>query len=368
MYRQSMGGIGTYSRELLHQLLPLCEDFDVFVFLTEDDRPEWTCELPNVTSVFTSIPHHSVAEQTQLSKILRSYNLDLVHFLNVNHPVRYSGPFVVTLHDLTMLLIPNQGSSLPGRVKQRAFEVVFRHALTASKRIIAISRYTAKDAVDNAGVPEAKTSIVYEGGPASASLEFDRAKVSSYLGTDDPFFLFVSAWRRHKGIATLVEAFEIFKSRVTSPYRLVLVGNPSKAPKDILDTVENSPIASQIVRPGFVPDDVLPQLYHFSQALVMPSEYEGFGLPVLEAFSYGTPVIAAENSSLPEVVGSGGILFPTGDSGALADAMVSMIDDKKRDSYLELGREHLKAFSWERCARETLEVYKDCLSLRSQPI
>jgi glycosyltransferase involved in cell wall biosynthesis len=363
MYRKSTGGIGRYTRELLHHLLPLDTHNEYFVFLTEPDMAEWDIDLPNVRPVVVSAVHYTPQEQTVFLKELYKYQLDLVHFLNFNHPVLYRRPFVVTLHDLTMFLFPAHGQRKTSAVKKAGFGLIFKRALKSAKKIIAISEYTACDAEQRLNISHAKMEVVYEGGPVPVQfLPGSKDMVQRYIGSREPYFLFVSQWRPHKGILTLVKAFEHFKGRTGLPHKLVLVGNPEAAPEEVKNALVHSPAGSDIIAPGFAPEEVLPPLFRYATAFVMPSEYEGFGLPVLEAFTYGTPVVAADNSSLPEVVGKGGLLFPTRDSKVLAEHLAVLAQNPElREQLIAAGLEHLQRFSWQRCAEETLRVYRSIL-------
>ncbi|MEZ0286507.1 MAG: glycosyltransferase family 4 protein [Candidatus Paceibacterota bacterium] len=367
MYRKATGGLGRYTRELLHHLLPLDTENDYIVFLTEADLAEWDMDYPHVRLVVTEVPHFSpIKEQTTFLKELYAEKLDLMHFLNFNHPVLYNRPFVVTLHDLTMFLFPVHGNKKIHPLKKIGFNVVFRRAMKSAKKIVAISEYTAFDAEKQLGVSHAKMEVVYEGGPEPLQfLPGSKDMAQKYLGTRDPYFLFVSQWRPHKGILTIIEAFNQFKQQTGLPHKLVLVGNPEAATDEVRDSLVKASAASDIIAPGFAPEEVLPALFHYSTCFIMPSEYEGFGLPVLEAFAYGAPVIAADNSSLPEVTGQGGLLFPTRDAHALCEQMKRLaLEPRLREELVRRGDEQLQKFSWERCAKQTRSVYQAVLEKR----
>jgi glycosyltransferase involved in cell wall biosynthesis len=364
MYRKSTGGLGRYTRELLHHLLPLDPANDYVIFLTPSDMAEWDIDLPHVRPVVVDILHFDpIKEQSAFLKELRAQKLDLVHFLNFNHPLLYTKPFVVTLHDLTMFLFTPHGNRKIHPVKKLGFNVIFRHAMSASKKVISISEYSAFDAERLLKVPHAKMEVVYEGGPEPMQFQAgSKDMIQKYLGTRDPYFLFVSQWRPHKGIITLIEAFDAFKKETGLPHKLVLVGNPEAATDDVRKALVEVQSASDIIAPGFVPDELLLGLFHYATSFIMPSEYEGFGLPVLEAFAHGTPVIAADNSSLPEVVGKAGLLFPTRDAYALAAHMKKIATDADfRDKLLSKGPAQLAKFSWQHCAEQTLDVYYSVL-------
>jgi glycosyltransferase involved in cell wall biosynthesis len=364
MYRKATGGLGRYTRELLHNLLPMDQENDYVIFLTQADMAEWDLDLPNVRPVVTDVVHFDpVREQTVFLKQLHQQKLDLVHFLNFNHPALYTKPFVVTLHDLTMFLFPTHGTRKPNVIKKVGFNVLFRRALISAKKVIAISEYTAFDAEKRLKVPHAKMEVVYEGGPEPLRfLPGSKDMAQKYLGTREPYFLFVSQWRPHKGVITLIEAFDLFKKETGLSHKLVLVGNPESATEEVKKALVEVPAAADIIAPGFAPDELLPALYHYATAFVMPSEYEGFGLPVLEAFAYETAVIAADNSSLPEVVGDAGLLFPTRNARVLADHIKAIATQAGlREKLIAKAPAQLDKFSWQRCAEQTLTVYRSVL-------
>jgi glycosyltransferase involved in cell wall biosynthesis len=353
-FRAATGGIGRYTRELIAHLAAIDHVNLYRVFLTPADAKEWTLRQPNFQPVVVDIPHYTFAEQTELLQTLNAEHLDLVHFLNFNHPVLYRRPFVTTLHDLTVYFQP-VGRSQTDPLRRKAFMYTLRRSLRSAKRVIAISDFSAADAERHLGIPQTKIDVIYEGGPPATSLPFgNKAMVQEYLGTRDPYFLFVSQWRPHKGIETLLEAFSRFKTETNLAQQLVLTGKPDER------ILAHS--SAGVLAPGFVPEAMLPLLYHNATALVLPSEYEGFGLPVLEAYAYGAPVICAENSSLPEVAGPGALYFATKDSAALAVRLAEIATDHSMaDRLIKDGARQLTKFSWERCARQTLETYQRVL-------
>jgi glycosyltransferase involved in cell wall biosynthesis len=299
MLRRSTGGIGRYTRELLKAMLPMAPDMEFVIFLTSEDAKEFSSNLPNVQLKITDIPHYSLQEQTKLPGILNAEKLDLVHFLNFNHPLTYKKPFVTTLHDLTLLLFPGHGRKKPNPIRFALFKKVFLDSLHRAEKIIAISQYTAQDAHNRLSIPHEKMDIVLEGGPEPLMFAFNtRNVVTEALQSEAPYFLFVSNWRPHKGLNTLISAFEKFKKETNLPHLLALVGNREAASPSVLEAIENSPYKAEIKQLGFVSDEILPNLFNNSTAFIMPSECEGFGLPILEAYAYGAPVIAADNTSL----------------------------------------------------------------------
>ena len=362
MLHSSHGGIGRYTRNLLERLADLDHHNQYFVFITAEDETEWPLSQPNFQPVVVDAPFYSYAEQTTFLRTLYQYRLDLVHFLNFNHPVLYRRPFVVTMHDLTVYFYP-VGRSQKSRLRRAGFVWSLRHAARSAKKVIAISDHTAQDVERHLGASQAKIEIVYEGGPEPMELPFgNKAMVQEYLGIREPYFLFLSQWRPHKGMLTLMNAFAKFKAETGLPHKLVLAGKQKMLVNEVKHTLAASPVSSDILTPGMVPEALLGPLYRNATAFVMPSEYEGFGLPVLEAFAYGAPVIVAENSSLPEVAGNGGLYFPTSDVAALSERMKELVGTPGlAEELVKHGQAQLKKFSWERMAKQTHDIYLNIL-------
>ncbi|MCC2631454.1 MAG: group 1 glycosyl transferase, partial [Patescibacteria group bacterium] len=199
-YRTETGGIGRYSQELIKHLAALDQHNEYTVFLTAADLPEWSLVQDNFKVEVVPVPHYSLAEQTKLLRILQNGKFDLVHFLNFNHPVLYRRPFVTTLHDLTVYFAP-AGRSQKSKVRRLAFLYTLKRSMMAAKKVISVSEHSARDAEKHMGIPHAKMEVIYHGGPKPVQFEFgNKAKIQEYLGTRDPYFLFVSQWRPHKGI------------------------------------------------------------------------------------------------------------------------------------------------------------------------
>lgn len=358
-WRRETGGIGRYTRELMAELVRLGTDDEFHVILTPADQPEFDLDDPRVTAHVVDIPYYSYAEQLRLPGVLAGLRPDLVHFLNFNQPLRYGGRRVTTIHDLTVRYFP-VGRSQTDPLRRLALGATMRRAV-ASDGVIAISRSTKADLVRDFGIEPTRIQVIGEAAdqsfaprPASELAAFrKRANLTA------PYILFVNQWRPHKGLPDLVAAFEQLKQAHGLPHKLVLTGKPSPHFPDILATIERSPARADIVLPGFVADEDLPRYYAGAAAVAFPSHYEGFGLGILEAMQSGTPVVASEVSSLPEVAGSAALFVEPGNPGQLAEQLRRVLTDPKLAKELSVrGLAQAARWTWADTARKTYDLYR----------
>jgi glycosyltransferase involved in cell wall biosynthesis len=364
-YAKRHTGVSRYTRALIHHLQKIASDIDYTVILTPEDHAEWPKDdMPKNWHVkILNIPFYTRAEQIGFLNYLNHEKFDLVHFTMFNHPIRYNKPFVVTIHDLTMTLFP-----LRSRWHYRflAYRYTMRHAAKASAHIIVPSKATANDVESHLNVPKDKISVTYE----AVEPEFKPDQNSNHLtqlkekyGLTKPFIYFVNAWRPHKGLLDMIQAYEMVKC--DHDVQLLIAGKPNPAFPEIVHAVEQAKEhLGDVVTPGFIPDNELISLYSIATAFVFPSHYEGFGLGALEAISCGAPTISADNSSLPEVLGDAALYYPTGDIAKLAEHIGTLLDNSKLQHELhEKGLKQAKKFSFDTMAEETLAVYKQVLGI-----
>jgi len=219
--------------------------------------------------------------------------------------------------------------------------------------VITDSRHTADDAVRILGLDPAKIHVVHCGADPAFRPRTGRSSDAP------PFLLYVGAHGPHKGYA---EAFAVAARLATSglPHRLKVVGAIARRVKPLV-TVELNRAShpDRVDLLGFVPFDELVRLYSEAEAVIVTSRYEGFGLPALEAMASGTPVVAFDNSSIPEVVGDGGILVADGDVEAFAAAVRGVVTDERRWKDLsDAGVARASAFSWDQAAIAHAEIYR----------
>jgi len=266
---------------------------------------------------------------------------------------------VATVADVIPLLFPEHYLNRK-HMNWRIYYAALRRADRWNKctHIIAISQAAKATISEYLGVPGEKITVVYPGidhgqfrTPAAETI----ARVRDRYGLERPFFLYLGGYDYRKNIATLIRAFANMRR---SDVELVLAGGMTPRQRVDLEGVARR-AAAPVRFLGYVDDDAVPALYALAVAFCYPSLAEGFGLQVLESMAMGCPVVAANSSCLPEVVGDAGLLADVHDADDFASALRRILDDSTlRQDLVARGREHVKQFSWRRCAEETLAIYR----------
>jgi len=294
----------------------------------------------------------SLIEAYRLSRIVQGLS-DIVHLPNQNF-ARYAlflkNPFIVTVHDLVRFCFGFARETISERI---LLKLDIRGIKRAS-HIIAISQNTRNDLIKYLKIPDDRISVIYNGVDHSIFKPYDVKLLNK------PYILYIGSERPRKNLDRLFAAFAKLKGEFPE-LKLVKVGTPGRSEKYRRDTMKK--LGSLGITRDIIFIDHMPELelaYYYSSAtlLAYPSFYEGFGLPPLEAMACGCPVITSNTSSLPEVVGEAGIMVNPYDTDSLVKAMRQVLTDAKlRDDMIRKGFEQSKRFSWEKTARETLEVY-----------
>jgi glycosyltransferase involved in cell wall biosynthesis len=278
-----------------------------------------------------------------LPRLLSRIRPELSHFQYVVAP-RCPSPAVVTIHDLSFERDPG----LMGRRDRFFFRTMVPRSARRAARVLTVSEQTKRDIVELYHLDEAKIVVTPNGVDARFRPDGDRN------GTE-PYLLFVGALQARKDPVTAIEALSL----VDAGLRLVLVGPDKGAERQSRQAVSRLRLNGRVEFTGHVEMDELASLYRAAEALVFPSRYEGFGLPVVEAMASGTPVVAAAAGAVPEVAGDAAILVEPGDPVALAGGIERALADRER--LVRAGLERAKRYSWARMAEQTLAVYRELL-------
>jgi glycosyltransferase involved in cell wall biosynthesis len=369
MYSSSFTGIGRYVFELTENLFKIDHDNEYVLFFNSAEYrkfclSEHTKNAPNapkVEKVLVNAPHYSFKEQTRFLSALNKAKLDLMHFTHFNAPIFYNKPFVVTIHDLTLNYFP--GKKMNNPLRRAAYKITLKHAVKKACAIITVSRNTKTDLRLLLKTPSDKIKVIYEGVHEKFKPLNNRQAVRAIknkYNLDKPYLLYTGVWRGHKNLPALLQAFYILKTKYGFDGYLVITGrkDPLYAP-DIMQAITLLQLKKDVIFTGLVKEDELVPLYNGALTYVFPSLYEGFGLPPLEAMRCGVPVVASSSSCIPEVCGKGNaIYFDPYSPDDMAEKIFSVISQKSlREKLIARGLKHVKKYSWERMARQTLAVY-----------
>jgi glycosyltransferase involved in cell wall biosynthesis len=305
-------------------------------------------------------PHHPLERWTlPLELIARAPRPSLLHSLD--HVAPAWGPWrsVVTLHDLAFLLQP--ATHTPA---SRAYYAAAGESARRAQRVIAVSQRTASDAVRLLGLDPARVRVVHEAAaPVFAPRrpeQLRRLAERFHLDLDRPYILFVGTLEPRKNVPLLLEAFGYLRKHVDA--HLLLVGARGWLDEPIFQAHARSGVGDAARFLGTLAEDDLAVLYSHAGVFVLPSVYEGFGLPVLEAMACGAPVVCSNAGPLPEVAGDAAVLLPPDDATLWASAMEEVLTDRFRAANLrQKGFARARRFSWARAAHATRDVYREAL-------
>lgn len=289
-------------------------------------------------------------QQLAVPGLAKRYRLDVLHCPDFSRPMHVAIPVVNTIHDLSYFL-PDNYFSFPNRTYKRTLT---RFTVRNDSEIVAVSKFTREELVKRFGVQSGRIHVIYHG--------FDRLCSSEPLQGEPPFVLYIGTLEKRKNVVTLVQGFTAMRSQSGFPHRLVLAGKPGRGFDRIQAAIRSSGCGNSIDLPGYLSREKLLQLYRTADALVFPSLYEGFGLPVLEAMSLGTPVICSRAASLPEVGGDAVAYFDPHRPEDIADTLERVLASPgMRSEMRQQGLARAKLFTWEECARRYRAVYADVL-------
>jgi glycosyltransferase involved in cell wall biosynthesis len=274
---------------------------------------------------------------------------------------------VVTVHDLTVIEHPEWF----GRKYALWNRLLIPLVLQRAQHVITVSRYTKNRVQDCYGLPKRDITVVHNGVDDRFRPVSDGRVQEVRDALDlpsDPYVLSLSAHEPRKNLGRLIAAWKHMLDRTAfesmpfeNPPCLVLAG--STAQSDVFQDFSLGEIPSDVILPGYIPDEFLPALYRGAEAFVYPSLYEGFGLPALEAMACGTPVLTSNTTSIPEVTGSAAVLVDPTSVEAIACGLQRLLTDPNLRTRLEkAGIERAQLFTWERTASETWAVLKRQLS------
>jgi len=349
-------GVGVYTARLVEALARTARFDEVFIFA---HKPLFglSDELP-VNIVSRRSPNAHIFVQFILPRLLKEYDIDVLHGPNFYLPLISKTPSVVTVHDLSAQLFPEQHSH-----KHRLSQKLLRPSLKKADRIIAVSEATARDIEGFWSGVKNKVKIVYNGIDSDFKPASDDkiSKIRKQYRLPEKFVLFVGTLEPRKNVARLVEAYSDARDNLDGA-KLVIAGGKGWLFDEIFTKVEKLGISDEVLFTGYIPREDLPALYSAAEVFCYPSLYEGFGFPPLEAAACGTPVLTSNRSSIPEIMNDAALLVNPESIEEISRGLVRLFrDDGLRKDLIERGQERASMFNWKKTALKTLAIYKNLL-------
>lgn len=281
---------------------------------------------------------------------------DIYHFFNFIVPPKIKGHIVNTVHDMVFKKFPNTMT----KANYKRLEKNLKRSCDNSDIIITVSDNSKKEIMEYFNMPERKIRIVPNGVDLNFYKPIRNVNVIKKYKIEKPYFLYIGTLEPRKNIPNLIRAFNILLQKLNKKDIILVIGGRKGWRYDeIYKCVEELKLEDDVLFLGYVPIEDMPALYTQAISFVFPSLYEGFGIPPLEAMACGTPVIASNTSSLPEVVGDAGMLVNPYDIEELSNAMMKIYEDNHfREKLKSLSLDRSKQFTWINAANKLLEVYK----------
>ena len=344
-------GIGTYIQNLLPRLIAAKPELNFHLLGPAADLSTlaWTA-APNVTLSDCTSPLYSVKEQLELRQ-KTPRETELFWSPHYNIPLLYRGKLLVTVHDVFHLAAPDM--SVPKKLYAKG---IFRAVRRKADAIVTVSEFSKDELIRLTGRGDQEVTPIHIGVDEAWFGVPDRPRPY-----EKPYVLFVGSVKPHKNVGGLIRALEYAQHQI--PHDLVIVGRrEGLLTADEAVAATAAALGERVHFTGFVEEEHLKQFVKHADALVLPSFYEGFGLPPLEAMACGCPALVSNAASLPEACGDAALYCDPHNPQDIADQLVLLMEDKALQSSLrQKGLERARRFTWEACAEKTLEVLEKML-------
>jgi glycosyltransferase involved in cell wall biosynthesis len=372
--RMNEFGIGTYTRNIVRTLSRLDQQNNYVLIGSPQKVAEMGPLPPNFQTVPLLEPETTAKGYFQCRALLKHMDCDLVHIPYLfGIPRRLPCPYVMTVHDVLEHMSRSNGGS--GMRRSLYFQLT-RQVLKGAARILAVSKFTKSEVEKLFGIAPGHIDVVYnaidERFLHGHATEAERRMLAERYQVHYPFLLYAGRISPHKNVVRIIEAFSALKAELEKEdkypgLKLIIIGDELSTHPDLRRTVIRGGVQNDVRFLGFIPIDVLRVFYDAAKIFVFPSLYEGFGLPPLEAMAHGTPVLASNTSSLPEVVGQAAVLVNPENIFEIMHALHRVLTDQVlREKLKRRGYEQAQKFSWEASTRKILQVYVEVAEERRE--
>jgi len=361
-------GVGVYAVNLIRQISELDHKNEYTILIQDDENSFETIHRSNINfikicnKIFRILLFRFFFEQVLIPFILILKKVDVFHSIHYSFPLLTFGrKRIVTVHDLTFFIFPE----LHTFVKRYYFRLFIHLAARIADQIICASKSTQTDLIDLSGIQQDKIKIIN-----LAKTNWDNSlftdknfnTLKNKFSIKDEFLLFVGMIEPRKNLDKLVMAFDKLRKEYDK-YQLVIAGPKGWHYESLFRLIDTLEFKDKILFTGYINDNEKAILMKNAKIFVYPSLYEGFGLPVLEAMSLGVPAITSNVSAMPEIAGDAAVLINPESVDELYEGIKKLIEDKQ--FYNEMKEKAVfraSQFSWEKTAKETVEIYESVLS------
>ncbi len=361
-------GSGRYINGLILALLEQDKTNEYFLLVNnsiKSDHPLSQIESSKLTKIPIDLTGPSLRQHILIPKLLNKLKPDVYHHPHFDLPLFHKTPSVVTIHDLKYIRNPHFFPELCG-VKRWYMKTMIAQSVKRARKIITVSNSTKLDLIDLFKISDEKIEVVYHGLEKNLQQEINIKKRNQVLrkyGILDKFILFVGERRPHKNIVNLITAFKLAKNNLHNNVKLLIIGKSYSNYQEPEKEIKRHRLENEVIIADFVSDEELSIFYKTAEMLILPSYYEGFGFPLIEAMSCKIPVIAADNTSMPEIVGDAGLLINPDEPDDISEKIISVLKDNNlREKLIYKGLKNIERFTWEKAAQQTLQVYNQVYS------
>ena len=357
-------GVGTYARHLLIHMAELDEDHEFYLF---SNRAAHQSQLPAhhaFHDLGRAFPNRMLWMQCVLPQTLKGLQPQICHYPNSIAPLRSPCPYVVTIHDMTLSMLPHYH---PWR-KQLLIRPLIPLVARRAARVITVSQSARNDIVRLLHIPAERVSVIPEAAaayfrPASAE---EQARVRAAYGLRRPFIFSIGTLEPRKNLVRLIRAWGKLRQQGAIEHQLVIAGGHGWQYGPIYAEAQRLDCADDVIFTGYLPASDLPGLYSAADVFAFPSLYEGFGLPVVEAMACGTPVLISTTPALVEVAGDAAVQVEAHSVASISEGLERILSDAPlREQLRQAGLARAASYSWERTARSTLAVYRQAVEVET---
>jgi glycosyltransferase involved in cell wall biosynthesis len=349
----------TYYRNLILEIARIDSTNQYFIFATNQNHPFYRRLEEHQNFQIVPITGSPAWFRVFVSLPLATYRtrIDLLH-IQYFAPLFHAGRLVNTIHDLAAFHFPEYFSYF----ERFLFQSLLPPSSRKAHQILTASQVSKNDLIAMLNVPEEKIKVSFCGVSdafSNSTTEEKIQEVRKLYSLEGKFLLYVGRIDPRKNLVRLIQAYTLLRSRGVINHKLVIAGKVHLKPRLLQKTLKHSPYAHDIAFCGYVPYEYLPALYSAADVFVYTSEYEGFGLPPLEAMAAGIPVVASDISIFREILGNAAALVHPRDVESIAGGIQRILtDDEYRTGLVLKGKERVKKFAWKNTAKITLQAYE----------